>query len=93
VLANEPNQNHNDKPTARKIRKGKKKKSSDLNFMNKRSRRLISRSLRNQKKDHLSSISMIEVNDHYSNQEINDFLSQEDADNQCPGNETTTQVE
>jgi hypothetical protein len=93
VLANEPNQNHNDKPTVRKLRKGKKKQSSDLNFMNKRSGRLISRSLRNRKKDHLSSISTIEVNDHCSDQEINDFLAQEDPDNQCLGNETTGQDE
>jgi hypothetical protein len=33
VLFNEPNQNHNDKPTVRKICKGKKKQSSYLNFM------------------------------------------------------------
>jgi hypothetical protein len=75
VLANETNHNRNDKPTARKIRKGKKKQSLDLNFMNKRSGRLISRSLRNRKKDHLSSISTIKVNDHYSDQEINYFLA------------------
>jgi hypothetical protein len=47
VLANEPNQNHSNKPTVKKIRKGKKQQSLDLNFMNKRSGRLISRSLRN----------------------------------------------
>jgi hypothetical protein len=75
VLGNEPNQNCNDKPTARKIRKGKKKQSSDLNFMNKRFGRLISRSLRNRKKDHLRSISTIEVDDHCSDQEINDLLA------------------
>jgi hypothetical protein len=61
--------------------------------MNKRSGRLISRSLRNQKKDHLSLISMIEVNDHCSDQEINDFLAQEDLDNQSLKNETVGQVE
>ena len=33
VLVNEPNQNHNDKPIVRKIHKGKKNQSSDLNFM------------------------------------------------------------
>jgi hypothetical protein len=47
ILANKPNQGHSDKPTVKKIRKGKKQESSDLNFMNKRSGRLISRSLRN----------------------------------------------
>jgi hypothetical protein len=93
MRVNEPNQNHNDKPTARKIRKGKKKKSLNLNFMNKRSGRLISGSLRNRKNDHLSSISTIEVNDQCSYQEINDFLAQEYPNNQCPKNETTTQVE
>jgi hypothetical protein len=54
---------------------------------------LISRSLRNRKKDHLSSISTIEVNDHCSDQEINDFLAQEDPDNQSLKNETVGQVE
>jgi hypothetical protein len=92
VLANEPNQNHNDKPTVRKFRKGNKKQSLDLNFMNKRSGRLISRNLRNQKKDNLRSIPTIEVTDHYSDQEINDLLAQEDPDNQCPINKTIAQV-
>ena len=41
ALANEPNHNHNDKPTVRRIRKGKKKQSSDLNFMNKRAGNII----------------------------------------------------
>jgi hypothetical protein len=40
TLAFEPNQGHSDKPTVKKIRKGKKQQSSDLNFMNKRSGRL-----------------------------------------------------
>jgi hypothetical protein len=95
VLVNEPNQNHNDKPTVRKIHKGKKTQSSYLNFMNKRSGRLISRILRNRKKDHLRliSISTIEVNDSCSNQEINDFLAQEDTNIQCLGNETIGQDE
>jgi hypothetical protein len=50
VPTNEPNLNNNDKPVVKKIRKGKKQQSSDLNFRNKRSGRLISRNLRNQKK-------------------------------------------
>jgi hypothetical protein len=93
VLANKPNQGHSDEPTVKKIRKGKKQQGSDLNFMNKRSGRLISRSLRNRKKDHLSSISTIEVNDHCSDEEINDFLAQEDPDNQCLKNEIVGQDE
>jgi hypothetical protein len=36
---------------------------------------------------------MIEVNDHCSDEEINDFLAQEDLDNQCLKNETVGQVE
>jgi len=64
-----------------------------LNFINKRSNRLISRSLRNKKQDHLRSISGIEDNDHYSNDEINDFLALEDPDNHCLRNETTGQTE
>jgi hypothetical protein len=89
----EPNQGFSDKPTVKKNRKSKKQESSDLNFINKRSGRLISRSLRNKKHDHLSSISMIEVNDHCSDDEINDFLALEDLDNQCLGNETLGQAE
>jgi hypothetical protein len=41
----------------------------------------------------LSSISTIEVNDHFSDDEINDFLALEDLDNQYLGNETTVQDE
>jgi hypothetical protein len=36
---------------------------------------------------------MIEVNDHCSDDEINDFLALEDPDNQYLGNETTIQAE
>jgi hypothetical protein len=84
---NEPNLNSNDKPIVKKNRKGKKQQSSNLNFRNKRSSRFIYKSLRNRKSDHLSSISTIEVNDQCSDQEINNFLAQEDPDNQCPENE------
>jgi hypothetical protein len=93
VPMNEPNLNNSDKPFIKKVHKGKKQQSLDLNFRNKRSGRLISRNLRNQKKDHLSSIYTIEINDHYSYQEINDFLAREDPDNQCPDNEAITQIE
>jgi BRCT domain type II-containing protein len=72
---NEPNQGSSEKPTIKKIRKRKKQASSHSSFINKRSGRLISRSLRNQKQDHLSSISVIEVNDHCFDDEINDFLA------------------
>jgi hypothetical protein len=71
----ELNQGHSDKLTVTKIRKGKKYEISNLNFMNNRYGRLISRILRNLKKDHLISISMIAVNDHCSDEEINDFLA------------------
>jgi hypothetical protein len=54
---------------------------------------MISKSLRNLKRNHLSSISTIEVNDKCSNKERNDFLSEEDPDNQCPENKVITQVE
>jgi hypothetical protein len=63
-----------------------------LSFINKRSGRLISRSLRNRKQDHLSSISVIKVNDHCSEHEINDLLTREDVDNQCLENETIGQA-
>jgi len=75
VPMNEPNLKNNDNLIANKIRKGKKQHNSDLNFRNKRYGRFISRSLRNKKRDHLSSISTIEVNDQCSDQEINDFLA------------------
>jgi hypothetical protein len=64
-----------EEPTIKKKCKKKKHDNSDLSFINKRSGRLISRSLRNRKQDHLSSISLIEVNDHCSDDKINDFLS------------------
>jgi hypothetical protein len=77
----EPNQRFSDKPTIKKNRKSKKHESSDVNFINKRSGQLISKSLRNRKKDHLISISMIEVNHQCSDDEINYFLAQEYLDN------------
>jgi hypothetical protein len=86
TLASDPNQGHSDKPTVKKIRKEEIEKLK-FEFYE-----LISRSLRNRKKDHLSSISMIEVNDHCSNEEINDFLAQEDLDNQCLNNDIVGQV-
>jgi hypothetical protein len=76
----------------RKIVREKQLDNLDVSFINKRSGQLISRSLRNRKHDHLSSISMIKVNDHCSNDEINDFLAREDMDNQCLENETFGQV-
>ena len=41
VLSIEPNQGHSDKPIVNKLRKCKKQKSLDLNFMNKRSGNII----------------------------------------------------
>jgi hypothetical protein len=82
----------NDKPTVKKNRKKKKQGNSDLSFVNKRQGKLISRSLRNRQQDHLSSISVIEVNDHLTDDEINDFLSREYVDNQCLGNETVSKA-
>jgi hypothetical protein len=61
--------------------------------MNKRSGQLISRSLRNRKKDHLSLISTIEVNHHYSDEEINDFLAWEHPNSQSLKNKIVSQVE
>jgi hypothetical protein len=82
----------NDKPTVKKNRKKKKQGNSDLSFINKRQGRLISRSLRNRQQDHLSSISVIEVDDHLTDDEINDFLAREDVDNQCLGNEIVSEA-
>jgi hypothetical protein len=92
TLSSDPNHSHGDKPIVNKIRKGKKQQSSDLNFVNKRSGRLISRGLRNRKKDHLRSISTIKVNDHCLDEDINDFLAKEDPDNQCLKNEIVVQA-
>jgi hypothetical protein len=88
----EPNQGFSDKPTVKKNRKKKKQGNSDLSFVNKRPGRLISRSLRNRQQDHLSSISVIEVDDHLTDDEINEFLAREDVDNQCLGNETGSEA-
>jgi hypothetical protein len=88
----EPTQGLHDKPTVKKNRKKKKQGNSDLSFINKRQARLISRSLRNQQQDHLSSISVIEVDDHLTDDEINDFLAREDVDNQGLGNEIVSEA-
>jgi hypothetical protein len=50
-----------------------------LGFRNKRVGRLISRSLRNRSKPHLSSIDTIEINEE-SDPKIEDFLAEEDPD-------------
>jgi hypothetical protein len=77
----EPTQGLHDKPIVKKNCKKKKQGNSYLSFINKRQGMLISRSLRNQQQDHLSLILVIEINDHLTNDEINDFLAQEDVDN------------
>jgi hypothetical protein len=53
------------------------KNNSDIGFNNKRARRLISRSLRNKNKVHVSSIKEIDVHER-SNSEIKMFLARED---------------
>jgi hypothetical protein len=63
-----------------------------VNFTNKRLGRLISRKLRNLQQDHLSSIPVIEVDDHFFEDEIDKFLDQEDVDDQFLGNEIDTDV-
>jgi hypothetical protein len=68
--------------------KHKGQSNSDLSFVNKRPGRLISRNLRNCQQDNLSSIPAIKVDDHLSDDEINEFISREDVDDQFLGNET-----
>jgi hypothetical protein len=53
------------------------KNDSDVGFKNKRAGRLISRSLRNKSKSHMSSIKVIEVHES-SDSEIEKFLAKED---------------
>jgi hypothetical protein len=83
----EPNQGFFNKPIVNKNRKQKKHGNLDLSFVNKRPGMLISRNLRNRQQDHLISIPVIEVDDHLSDDEINEFLSREYVDKQCLGNE------
>jgi hypothetical protein len=90
---NESNVNNNDKPIVNNFLGGKKQQSSDLNFMNKKVARLISRKLRNRKSNHLTSIDPIDINDQFSDWEIDNFLAREDPENQCPRKEVVTQVE
>jgi hypothetical protein len=87
VPTHEPTQVVLNKSIVKKNRRHKEQINSDLNFTNKRSGRLISRSLRNHQQDHLSSIPVIEVDDHLSEDEIDKFLAQEDVDDQFLGNE------
>jgi len=77
----EPANDFFNKSIAKKNHNHKEHGNSDINFTYKRLGRLISRNLINRQQDHLSSIPVIEVNDHLSNDEINQFLSQEDVDN------------
>jgi hypothetical protein len=93
VPMNESNLNDNDKPVVKNFRKGKKPQSTDLNLRNKNVGHLISRKLRNQKSNHLSSIDPIEIDDRCSDREIDDFLAREDPKNQCSRKEVVTQVE
>jgi hypothetical protein len=88
----EPTQGFINKSTVKKNHKKKKQGNSDLSFVNKRPGKLISRSLRNRQQDHLSSISVIEVDDHLTDDEINEFLAREDVDNQCLRNETCSEA-
>jgi hypothetical protein len=71
----ELNQGFSDKPILKKNRKKKKQGNSDLSFVNKRSGRLISRSLRNQQPNHLIMILVIEVDDHLTNDNINAYIT------------------
>ena len=71
----EPTQGFINKSTIGKNHKRKKHGNSDLSFVNKRPGRLISMCLRNRQQDHLSSISMIEVDSHLTDDEINEFIS------------------
>jgi hypothetical protein len=70
--------NANTKPC---IDKSRKQKHAMVGFQNKRSGRLISRSLRNRSKPHVSSIDSIEIHED-SDSEIERFLAEEDPD--CP---------
>jgi arginine utilization protein RocB len=48
--------------------------------------------LKNQQRDHQSTIPVIEVNDRFSKDEIDDFISQEDIDDQILGNDIDTNI-
>ena len=80
VPTHEPIQVVLNKSIVKKSRKHKEQSNSELNFTNKRPCRLISRSLKNRQRDHLSSIPVIEVDDHFSEDEIDNFIGQEDVD-------------
>jgi hypothetical protein len=67
------------KSIVKKNRRHKEQINSDLNFTNKRPGKLISRSLRNRQRDHLSLIPVIEVDRHLSEDEIDNFLGHEDV--------------
>jgi hypothetical protein len=77
------------KSIVKKNHKHKEQSNSDLSFVNKRPGRLISKNFRNREQVHLSSIPVIEVDDHLYDDEINEFLAREDVDDQFLGNETS----
>jgi hypothetical protein len=75
ALTIEPTQGVMNKSILKKNRKHKGRSNSDLSFVNKRPGKLISMNLRNLQQDHLSSILVIELDDHLSDDDINEFLT------------------
>jgi hypothetical protein len=71
--------------TVKKKRRCKKQSSPYVNFTNKRPGRLLSRKLRNQQRDNEKSTPVIEVDDHFSEDEIEYFIAQEDIDDRIMG--------
>jgi hypothetical protein len=78
VPMNDASLNFNVKSDVKKLCKERKQQCTDLSFKNKNVGRLISRKLRNRKGNHLSSIEPIEIDDRFSDHEIEDFLACED---------------
>jgi hypothetical protein len=85
VPIHEPTQVVLNKSIVKKNGRHKKQSNPDVNFTNKRPGRLLSRKLRNQQRGNEKSTPVIEIDDHFDEDDIDNFIAQEDVDDQFPG--------
>jgi len=76
--------------TVKKKRRCKKHSIPDVNFTNKRPSHLLYRKLRNQNRDNEKLTPLIEVDDHFFEDEIEYFIDQEDIDDRIMGKNINT---
>jgi hypothetical protein len=87
VPIHEPIQVVLNKSIVKKKGRHKKQSSPDVNFMNNRPGQLLSRKLRNQQRGNEKSTPVIEIDDHFAEDDIDNFIAQEDVDDRFLGND------